>query len=243
MNMGLGETTALIRAIAEDIAGLDDVDVLVAPPFTSLTRAKKEIGDSRILLGAQNMHWEKSGAYTGEISAAMLLDVGCTHVILGHSERRILFKETSEMVDLKTNAAVEAGLNPIVCIGETLEEREQGKTFEVIEDQLDKSLNNFRTKKTLPLSVTIAYEPVWAIGTGKTATPAQAQEVHRYIRQWVEDNFDKDLSTKLRILYGGSVKPENAKDLMEMPDIDGALVGGASLKAELFLPIIRFRES
>ncbi|MBW2029437.1 MAG: triose-phosphate isomerase [Deltaproteobacteria bacterium] len=241
-NMGHEETAGLIRAIAENIAGLDDVDVLVAPPFTSLTRAKKEIGDSRILLGAQNMHWEKSGAYTGEISAAMLLDVGCTHVILGHSERRILFKETSEMVDLKANAAVEAGLNPIVCIGETLEEREQGKTFEVVRDQLEKSLNNFRIKKTLPLSVTIAYEPVWAIGTGKTATPAQAQEVHEAIRQWIEDNFDKDVSIKLRILYGGSVKPENAKDLMEMPDIDGALVGGASLKAELFLPIITFGE-
>ncbi|MBW1997119.1 MAG: triose-phosphate isomerase [Deltaproteobacteria bacterium] len=242
MNLGLEETARLIRAIAEGIAGMEDVDVLVAPPFTSLYLAKKEIGDSGILLGAQNMHWEKGGAYTGEISASMLLDVGCTHVILGHSERRIHFNETSEMVDLKAGAAVEAGLSPIVCLGETLEEREGGKTFDIVTDQLEKSLNSFRVQKTLPLSVTIAYEPVWAIGTGRTATPPQAQEVHQYIRQWIEENFDKHISTKLRILYGGSVKPENAKDLMEMPDIDGALVGGASLKAELFLPIIRYRD-
>lgn len=243
MNLSLEEAAALIRAIAESMVGLDGVDVLVAPPFTSLCVAKKEIGDSRIFLGAQNMHWERAGAYTGEVSAGMLLDLGCSHVILGHSERRMYFGETSEMVDLKAKAAVEAGLNPIVCVGETLEEREAGKTFDIINDQLARSLNNFRAEKALPLSVIIAYEPVWAIGTGKTATPAQAQEVHRYIRQWIEQDFDSHTSTKMRILYGGSVKPENAKLLMEMPDIDGALVGGGSLKAELFIPIMRFRES
>ena len=188
------------------------------------------------------MYWEPNGAYTGEISGPMLVEAGCSHVILGHSERRTLFNETSEMVDFKVKAAVSIGLTPIVCIGETLEERDKDQTIEVIKKQLDESLKNFRDNKTMPSSTILAYEPVWAIGTGRTATPEQAQEVHHYIRQWMEENFDAETASLVRILYGGSVKPENAKDLMSRPDIDGALVGGASLKAEQFIPIIKYQE-
>jgi triosephosphate isomerase len=243
MNLTLEESETLIHGMKEGIAEVKGVDVLVAPPFTSLPAVKKAIGDGEILLSGQNMHWETSGAYTGEISAGMLLEAGCSHVILGHSERRALFQETNEMVDLKAKAAMGVGLVPIVCIGETLEEREAGRTFDVIEEQLNGSLKNFKENKTMPSSVILAYEPVWAIGTGKTASPEQAQDVHHYIRRWIEDNFDGETADAVRILYGGSVKPENAKDLMSRPDIDGALVGGASLKSDLFVPIIRFRES
>ncbi len=172
----------------------------------------------------------------------MLLEAGCTHVILGHSERRIHFKEANEMIDLKAKAAVRVGLTPVVCIGESLREREEGQTFEVVKKQLDGSLKNFRDDKTLPSSTILAYEPVWAIGTGHTATPEQAQEVHRFVREWIVENFNGDTANLNRILYGGSVKPDNIKDLMSMPDIDGALVGGASLKPDSFIPIIRFGE-
>ena len=243
MNLSLDESESLIDQIKEGISNLEGVNVLVAPPFTSLSVVKKALGESDIRLAGQNLHWESSGAYTGEISANMLAEAGCTHVILGHSERRTLFQETSEMVDLKVKAAVGVGLKPIVCIGETLEEREGGRTFEVIKEQLEGSLNNFREGKIMPPAAILAYEPVWAIGTGKTATPDQAQEVHQFIRQWVSENFDGETANDVRILYGGSVKPDNAKDLMSRPDIDGALVGGASLKRDLFVPIIRFQES
>ena len=243
MNLTLEESETLIRGMKEGIEGLEGVDVLVAPPFTSLPTVKKAIGAGKIFLSGQNLHWETSGAYTGEISAGMLREAGCTHVILGHSERRTLFQETNEMVDLKVKAAMGAGLVPIVCIGETLEEREAGRTFDVIEEQLNGSLKNFKENEAMPSSVILAYEPVWAIGTGKTATPEQAQEVHHYIRRWIADNFDGETAETVRILYGGSVKPENAQDLMSKPDIDGALVGGASLKADLFVPIIRFRQN
>ena len=243
MNLGLEESERLIHQIKEGIAHLEGVTVLVSPPFTSLPVIKSAIGESEIRLAGQNLHWESSGAYTGEISASMLVEAGCTHVILGHSERRALFHETSEMVDFKVKTAVGAGLTPIVCIGETLPEREGDRTFEVIKEQLDRSLKNFKEGKIMPSSTILAYEPVWAIGTGKTATPDQAQEVHQFIREWVSDNFDGETANAIRILYGGSVKPENAKDLMSRPDIDGALVGGASLKTDLFVPIIRFQES
>ncbi len=242
MNLDLKESANLVKTIADHMEDLEDVDVLVAPPFTSLAFVKEAMGGARISLAAQNMHWESSGAYTGEISAGMLKEAGCTHVILGHSERRTLFKETSEMIDLKARAAVGVGLIPIICIGETLEEREGGRTFEVIKRQLDESLKGFREDKALPSSTILAYEPVWAIGTGRTATPEQAQEVHHFIREWIEEDFDAGTANAIRILYGGSVKPENAKDLMSQPDIDGALVGGASLKADSFVPIIRFKE-
>jgi triosephosphate isomerase len=243
MNLSLQEATGLVQALRERCADPPDVDILVAPPFTSLHRVREAIGDAGIFLAGQNMHWESKGAYTGEISAQMLLEAGCSHVILGHSERRALFGETDEGIDKKARAAVAAGLAPIVCIGETLEEREAGRTFQIIEGQLGGSLAGFADQKNLPVSVVIAYEPVWAIGTGKTATPDQAQEVQARIRQWIAGRFGKKSADALRILYGGSVKPDNVADLMGRPDIDGALVGGASLRPDAFVPIVRFRDA
>jgi len=242
MNLDLKEAVVLVKAIVDGVERLDNVDVLVAPPFTALAAVKQAIGDSRVLLGAQNMHWEMSGAFTGEISGGMLLEAGCTHVILGHSERRSLFKETSEIIDLKLKAALRVGLIPIVCIGETLEDREAGRTFEVIGAQLNGSLKTLREDNQMPTSTILAYEPVWAIGTGRTASPAQAQEVHCFIREWIKKRFDTETSHAVRILYGGSVKPDNVRDLMSETDIDGALVGGASLKADVFNQIIEFQE-
>jgi triosephosphate isomerase len=242
MNLTLDESVRLVQAIEKTIRDVNDVDVLVAPPFTSLSTIRQAIGDAPIALAAQNMHWQSAGAYTGEISAPMLKEAGCSHVILGHSERRSLFHESDSMINDKAKAAVDAALVPIICIGETLEEREGNQTFSVVQDQLNGSLDHFRTAHTLPSQTVLAYEPVWAIGTGKTATPEQAQEVHQYIRDWIEENFDKDTAQKVRILYGGSAKPDNASILMSMPDIDGALVGGASLKPDQFIPIIRFKE-
>jgi triosephosphate isomerase len=243
MNLSLEESTDLVKAIAGTMGDLPRIDVLVAPPFTSLFKVRQAIGDARILLAGQNMHWESHGAYTGEISGGMLLEAGCTHVILGHSERRILFKETSKMIGLKVNSAVDQGLVPVVCIGETLEQREDSQTFPVLTSQLEESLKTFLDNKVMPPFTVLAYEPVWAIGTGKTASPRQAQEVHQFVRKWIQDRFNEETAHLVRILYGGSVKPENIKDLMSMPDIDGVLVGGASLKPESFIPIIRFREA
>ena len=242
MNLALADAARLVQGIAEGIKGLDGVDVLVAPPFTSLSRVKEAIGKAPILLAGQNMHWEASGAFTGEVSAAMLVEAGCTHVILGHSERRTLFGETDDFIDRKAAAAVKKGLIPIVCMGETLEEREKAITFQVIERQLSLSLKSFREGRALPPATVLAYEPVWAIGTGRTATPEQAQEVHQFIRQWLKAQFGEQTAQAIRILYGGSVKPDNVRDLMSKPDIDGALVGGASLKPESFLPIVRFNK-
>ncbi len=243
MNLTSGEAVQLVKAMVDQTRGLDGVEVLVAPPFTALMRVKEAIGKARILLAGQNMHWEAQGAFTGEVSADMLADAGCTHVILGHSERRTLFGETDEVIDRKTAAAVKKGLIPIVCIGETLEEREKGLTFQIIERQLSQSLKSFREWKKIPPTTVLAYEPVWAIGTGRTATPEQAQEVHQFIRQWLKEQFGEQPAEAIRILYGGSVKPDNVRDLMSKPDIDGALVGGASLKPESFLPIVRFSEA
>lgn len=242
MNLSISDSVSLIKKISDQIADLDGVDVLVAPPFTSLAAVREAIGDSKILLAAQNMHHEMHGAYTGEVSGRMLQEVGCTHVILGHSERRTLFKETSSDVDLKLKATSFLGLIPIVCIGETLEEREAGQTFDIIKQQLDQSLHNFKVDEMMLPSTILAYEPVWAIGTGKTATPDQAQEVHAFIRKWIEDTFNPGTANQARILYGGSAKPDNIADLMSRPDIDGVLVGGASLKADSFVPMIRFKE-
>jgi len=243
MNLTLAEAAQLVKALADGIKGLDGVEVLVAPPFTTLRRVKEAIGQAPILLSGQNMHWEAQGAFTGEVSASMLADAGCTHVILGHSERRTLFGETDEVIDRKAAAAVKKGLIPIVCIGETLEEREKGLTSQIIERQLSLSLKGFREGKNLPLTTILAYEPVWAIGTGRTATPEQAQEVHQFIRQWLKAQFGERTAQAIRILYGGSVKPDNVRDLMSKPDIDGALVGGASLKPESFLPIVHFNKA
>jgi triosephosphate isomerase len=242
MNLNLLESASLIKSIRDGTQDQDRVDVLVAPPFTALATVKGLIGEAKILLGAQNMHWESSGAYTGEISPAMLLEAGCTHVILGHSERRSHFKETDEMIDLKAAAAVNSGLIPIICIGETLEQREVGATFEVLKTQLNGSLNHFIHDNRVPHYTILAYEPVWAIGTGRTATPEQAQEVHQFVREWISEHFDADTADRMRILYGGSVKPSNIKDLSSKPDIDGALVGGASLTGDSFVPIVRLGE-
>lgn len=242
MNLNQDESVRLVKAIVGTIGTIEKTEVLVAPPFTALSVVKEAIGQARILLAAQNMHWELEGAYTGEISPAMLKEAGCTHVILGHSERRSIFLETDAMIDRKSKAAVDIGLVPIVCIGETLEQREAGNTTEIIQSQLSGSLKHFRETKAIPSTTVLAYEPVWAIGTGKTATPRQAQEVHRFIREWLISHFGRDASESIRILYGGSVKPDNIDELMAMPDIDGALVGGASLKADSFTRLVRFRD-
>jgi len=240
MNLDISEAVKLVQSIGASLQGTTDREVLVAPPFTSLPAVKEAIGLSRIYLAGQNMHWEMKGAFTGEISGRMLQQVGCTHVILGHSERRTLFGETSRMVDLKVKSAVLLGLIPIVCIGESLEEREGDRTFEVLEDQLNNSLQNFRADALMPASTILAYEPIWAIGTGKTAGPEQAQEVHAFVRGWIKKTFGTAPARDVRILYGGSVKPSNIDDLMSMPDIDGVLVGGASLTPDQFIPIIHY---
>lgn len=242
MNLSIKDAIALIEGIIAGTNDLDGVDVLVAPPFTSLVAIRQAIGNSKIFLAAQNMYFEMSGAYTGEVSGRMLQEAGCTHIILGHSERRALFNETSQAINLKVKAAAVLGLIPIICIGETLEEREAGKTFDVIRQQLDESLRNFKADQLMLPSTILAYEPVWAIGTGKTATQDQAQEVHAFIRKWIEESFNAGTAKQVRILYGGSAKPENIKELMAQQDIDGALVGGASLKTDSFVPMIRFKE-
>lgn len=212
-------------------------DVIICPPFTSLSEASKLISGSIIKLGAQNMHFEDSGAFTGEISASMLKSVGCEFVILGHSERRNIFGESDEMINKKIKKALAARMKPIFCIGELLEERENGITNDVVKRQVLKGLEDISDDDMK--NIIIAYEPVWAIGTGKTATPAQAQEVHEFIRDLIGIKYSHAVSSKLIIQYGGSVKPDNAKELLSQKDIDGALVGGACLKADSFMGIIK----
>lgn len=240
MNLGPEESRELIQTVVRGAREIKGIEILVAPPFINIPVVREAKEDAEIFIAAQNMHWEKNGAFTGEISAEMLKKAGCTHVILGHSERRALFHESSEMVDRKTVAATDSELIPIVCIGETVKEREDGKTFDIIREQLEGSLKSFKKRRSIPAAAILAYEPVWAIGTGLTASPEQAQEIHRFIRNWLKDEFGQKSADLIRILYGGSVKPDNASDLMAMPDIDGALVGGASLKADSFLGIISF---
>jgi triosephosphate isomerase (TIM) len=213
-------------------------DVLVAPPFTALAGVAQVLRGSGIHVAGQTMHFEKEGAFTGEVSPTMLKDAGASHVLLGHSERRQLFGETDEAVGRKVRAAFDHGLIPIPCVGETLAEREAGRIFEVVERQLERALRAL-TPEEAAIAV-VAYEPVWAIGTGKVATPAQAQEVHAFIRKRVAVTHGDGVAPALRILYGGSVKPDNVDALMAQQDIDGALVGGACLKAESFLRIVRF---
>ena len=237
MNKTPGEGAALIAGIRKELGdGPCPVEIVVCPPFTGLESAAKALAGSKIGLGAQNMYWEAPGAFTGEISVNMLVELGVRYVILGHSERRTLFGETDVTVNRKTKAAIAAGLTPIVCVGETLAEREADKTEKVVTTQVRDSLvglgNDLR-------KVVIAYEPVWAIGTGKTASPAQAQEVHALIRRVLATISDGQTATSIRIQYGGSMKPENAKELMSQPDIDGGLIGGAALKADAFLAIVR----
>lgn len=243
MNLSLDEARDLLNGLKNAPIDYSRVDVLVAPPFTSLHIAQAILTETDILIAGQNMHWESEGAFTGEISPLMLKEAGCDYVILGHSERRMLFFETSEAVNQKADAAIESGLIPIICIGETLQQREDKRTFDIITTQLNESLKTSCKKRNLPQSVIIAYEPVWAIGTGKTATPEMAQEVHIFIRGWLIENFGQTTGQSIRILYGGSVKPDNSKQLVSQPDIDGALIGGASLKVDSFLSIIQCYKS
>ncbi len=235
----LAEATALVGELKAGLAQRPkDVDVLVAPPFTALAAVAQALKGSGIALGAQNMHTELEGAFTGEISPRMLKDAGCTHVILGHSERRQLFGETDEGVGRKARVALDQGLVPILCIGETLAERESNRTLEVVERQVERALRDVTPDEGA--RTLIAYEPVWAIGTGLAATPEQAQEVHAAIRKRVSRSHGEAVASALLILYGGSVKPDNAASLMGQADIDGALVGGACLRSESFLKIIHF---
>ena len=240
MNKTTGEAIDLVRGLKAAISGVKGVEVAVAPPFTALYAVCKELEGSSSRLAAQNLYWEEKGAFTGEVSPLMLKEVGCHYVIIGHSERRQFFGETDETVNRRIKAALAQGLKIIFCIGETLKEREEGKTFSVIERQVEDGLKNMSDKEIK--NMVIAYEPVWAIGTGKTATPGQAEEVHRFTRGKIEKLFSREVSGEIRIQYGGSVTPENIKGLMEQANIDGALVGGASLKAESFSKIVRFKE-
>ena len=236
MHKTISETITLINTIKGGLHTAIDVDIAVCPPFTALPAASELLRDSRIDLGAQDMHYETEGAFTGEISPLMLKDVGCRYVILGHSERRVIFKETDELVNKKVLAALKYSFIPIVCIGETLEEREARKAFEVVKRQFDTALKNLDVKEME--RVVIAYEPVWAIGTGRTATPEQAEQMHSYIRRLLHEKCGEEIAQKVKILYGGSVKPDNIAQLMEKPNVNGALVGGASIKAESFIQIV-----
>lgn len=239
MHTTINEGADLILKLRERVKGVDSVDIVVAPPFTSLHHLSHLVADSPIKLAAQDLHWEANGAFTGEVSAPMLASVGCTYVIIGHSERRQLFKETDETVNRKVMAALKAGLKPIVCVGETLEEREAGKTLLRVRAQMKGALAGLSGGAVRDIA--IAYEPIWAIGTGKTASPQEAEEVHNALRELLFELFNLDQAKDVRIIYGGSVKPDNIDSLMAQPNIDGALVGGASLKAEDFARIVNFR--
>src|SRR6476619_707433 len=238
MNMTQGESAQFVEAFLREVGEINDVEVVIIPPFTAIAKVSEALGKAHnIKVGAQNMYWEKSGPYTGEISAPLLRDLFVHYVVLGHSERRTLFGETDEMVNRKVRAALEAKLRPIVCVGETLEQRDKGNVDKILSIQLRGSLAGLKPKE-LQESV-IAYEPVWAIGTGRNATPAQAQEAHAFVRHTLAEMADKATADRVRIQYGGSVKPENARELMSQPDIDGALVGGASLDPRSFAQIVK----
>jgi triosephosphate isomerase (TIM) len=232
------QTREFFRDFLPLVSGHERDEIAVCPPFIDLPAAVEAAKGSNVAIGGQDVYWEKEGAYTGEISPNMLLAVGCTHVIIGHSERRQYFGETDDTVNLKLKAALEAGLIPIVCVGEVLEEREAGITEDVLRRQCTRAFHKLSGKKAAKLVV--AYEPVWAIGTGKTATPQLAAEAHSLIRGEVAKSLGDELASKLRILYGGSVKPDNAKALMSEEEIDGALVGGASLDPKSFAAIVKY---
>jgi len=233
------EAADLANALANSVGTYADVDVVLCPPYTALETVGAAIRGTKIALGAQNCHWAEQGAYTGEISPAMLVDVGCRYVIIGHSERRQYFAETDESINKKAQSAYRHGLTPIICVGETLQERQAGSTEAVVSAQVRGCLAGLPAEKVA--ESVIAYEPVWAIGTGQTATKEQAQEVHALIRKLVAEMFSPAVAEQIRIQYGGSVKPQNIAELMAQPDIDGALVGGASLEADSFTAIVRYR--
>ena len=237
MNMTQAESARFVESFLRDLGEITDVEVVIVPPFTAIAKVSEALSNGQnIKVGAQNMYWEKNGPFTGEISAALLRDLFVHYVVLGHSERRMLFGETDEMVNRKVRAALEAKLRPIVCVGETLEQRDKGNVDKILSIQLRGSLAGLKPKE-LQESV-IAYEPVWAIGTGRNATPAQAQEAHAFVRHTLAEMADKATADRVRIQYGGSVKPENARELMSQRDIDGALVGGASLDPAGFAEIV-----
>jgi triosephosphate isomerase len=238
MNKDIHETATLLKELTERMRDVRaGVEVVVCPPFPALVVAKTLLGGARVGLGAQNMSQHDDGAYTGEVSARMLTAVGCTHVILGHSERRQYFKETNELVNAKVRKALSGGLTPIVCVGETLEERESGVTDAIITTQIRGVLHDLSSDEIA--KVVIAYEPVWAIGTGKNATPEQANDVHRLIRKLLSQMTSWNVAEKIVIQYGGSMNDKNASALLAQPDIDGGLIGGASLKADAFMTIVQ----
>ena len=238
MHKNIPEAIAMVKELKPLISDVKDVDVLICPVFTAIYPLSNEVKESNIKIGAQNVYWEPKGAFTGEIAVSMLSDAGCSFVIIGHSERRQYFCETDETVNKRTKATLDASLIPIVCVGETLQERESDNTFKVIEKQVKDGIKNFSKEEAE--KIVIAYEPVWAIGTGKTATPQQAQEIHEFIRKIYSEMYGLDIANKVRILYGGSVKPDNVSELMKQKDIDGGLVGGASLEASSFAKLVKF---
>ena len=237
MNKTVAESLDLANGLVRELKEVKEVDIAICPPFTALSEVSKAVIDSNIRLGAQNMSQNGYGAHTGEIAAGMLKEFSTKYVILGHSERREYQRESDELIAAKAKASHEAGLKPIVCVGEQLGERESGNTENVVGTQVRGSLAGLTTEEML--GTVIAYEPVWAIGTGKTATAEQAQEVHAFIRNLLADLFDADTAKVVRIQYGGSVKPDNARELMSQPDVDGALVGGASLDVRVFSELIK----
>lgn len=239
MHKTVSQSVALVNELKKSCADVTGREILVCPPTPSLALVNEILRETNVKLGAQNLHWEAEGAFTGEISGAMLKDAGCEYVIVGHSERRQYFGETDDSVNKKMRAAFRHGLIPIVCVGEILKERENGSAFQVVERQIKNSVSGLGTEESK--KVVIAYEPVWAIGTGKTATPQQAQEMHAFIRKLLAGLYGEECSQGIRILYGGSIKPENIDSLMAQVDIDGGLVGGASLKADDFSRIVKYQ--
>lgn len=237
LNKSIREAIELVTLLKRQLSDVQAVDIIVCPVYTAIADVAESLAETNIKVGAQDVYWEEKGAYTGEVSSSLLKDAGATYVIIGHSERRQFFHETHETVNKKTRAALKAGLTPIVCVGEMLAERESGKTFDVVAEQLKGGLAGFGPEELKRMIV--AYEPVWAIGTGKVATPQQAQEVHAFIRKQLTDSFGAEAAQSVRIQYGGSVKPDNIAELMREADIDGALVGGASLEAGSFSDIVK----
>jgi triosephosphate isomerase len=235
----IGEAVSFIQELQQETGPCTDREVVVAPPFTALSAVRKAMSQTGYELAAQNFHAEEKGAFTGEISGLMVKDAGCRYVIVGHSERRHVFGETDETVAKKVASAFKQDLIPVLCIGEVLDEREAGKTFEVVERQLRVALEGLDGGQME--KIVIAYEPVWAIGTGKTATPEQAQDAHAFIRKTIGSKFDKKIADNVRIVYGGSVKPDNVDALMAQPDLDGMLVGGASLEVASFKRIVQYQ--
>lgn len=237
MNKTSREALMLVEELKREVASVEGVDIVVCPPFTALETVSEAVAETSIKVGAQNVNWADNGAFTSEISAPMLKEFDVEYAIIGHSERRQFFGETNESVNKRLVAALSHNLTPIVCVGENLAEREANKTFDVVKNHCEGSLAGISAEQMQ--KVVLAYEPVWAIGTGKTATPQQAQEVHKFIREWLAKRFDAQTAASVRIQYGGSVTPENIDSLISQPDIDGALVGGASLKAPSFAAIVK----